>query len=371
MQPATSPSFDTWTSLFLAASAMGFFIALLILTSQNSWKKNFPIALIMIGFSLILIQYVFYWTGYKKEYPYVYFCDIGWYYAFGPLLYYYLVKLHNSQIKFNYFHFAPAIIVSVLLFYYSFNTQGFQVYDNYINDPIFKLTIGLRAPWAAAVSFVIYNLLIGDFLKLNQSKNEIELGKVRASWTKFLRAFFWLFSIAYMSYYVLVSFSFFNANWDYAISVSMAIGIYGIGYFVFKQPAIFDGALFSTLFIQKENAIISDKTKMEFYDRIAHFMQAEKPYLNPDLRLVNLADQTEMSTHVLSEIINEQSGMNFNQYINSYRIKEAEHLLLTRDDLAIKTIFFDVGFNNKVSFYTAFKNKHNCTPSEFRKKNRI
>ncbi|MCB0458382.1 MAG: AraC family transcriptional regulator, partial [Flavobacteriaceae bacterium] len=85
-----------------------------------------------------------------------------------------------------------------------------------------------------------------------------------------------------------------------------------------------------------------------------------------ELRLVNLADALGFSTHLLSKVINKKSGKNFNQFVNDYRLNEAKRLLIDNPDYSIKSIYFDVGFNNKATFYNAFKKEFRCTPSEFR-----
>lgn len=188
-------------------------------------------------------------------------------------------------------------------------------------------------------------------------------------WSTFLINLFLVFIIAYISYYVLVRFSFFNIHWDYAISFSMSIAIYGIGYMVYKEPSIFNGELLSNLFLKGEtHQELTESTKDEFYDTLLSYIKTNKPYLNNDLRLVQLADNIGFSSHILSKLINEKSKKNFNQFINEYRLEEAKKLLLENSKASIKTIYFDVGFNNKATFNTAFKNKFNCTPSEYKRK---
>ena len=108
---------------------------------------------------------------------------------------------------------------------------------------------------------------------------------------------------------------------------------------------------------------------MSFYEKLLSYIHTNKPYLNNDLRLVQLADKIGFSSHILSKLINEKSKKNFNQFINEYRLEEAKKLLIENSEARIKTIYFDVGFNNKATFNTAFKNKFNCTPSEYKRKN--
>ncbi len=190
--------------------------------------------------------------------------------------------------------------------------------------------------------------------------NASEYTKVRDNWAKVLVILFSLFIAAYISYYVLVNFSFFNAEWDYMISIMMSVSIYTIGYFIFKQPEVFNGELFSKLFLPIKNKKETFEISMlnEFYEHLTKYMEAKKPFTDNELRLVNLADQLGFSTHLLSKIIN--------NFVNDYRLIEAEFLLKSSKDIIIKHIYFDVGFNNKNSFYKAFKLKNNCTPTQFR-----
>ncbi len=178
-----------------------------------------------------------------------------------------------------------------------------------------------------------------------------------------------LFVLFYISYYVLVNFAFFNDQGDYMIT--MSISIYAIGYFIFKQPKVFDGEFYSTLFLPIKNKSETFEVSMlnEFYQHLTNYMAKEKPFVDNELRLVNLADKVGFSTHLLSKIINEKSGKNFDSFINEYRLQKAEKLLTYDEDFHIKSIYYNVGFNNKVTFYNAFKNKYHCTPSEFKRRN--
>jgi len=85
------PSFDTWTSGFLFAVVMGLFLFGILLSNRN--KKNLPIAYLILAFSLILFQYVLYWTHYQKIIPYFVILPPVGYFSTGPLLYWYFLNL--------------------------------------------------------------------------------------------------------------------------------------------------------------------------------------------------------------------------------------------------------------------------------------
>ena len=215
---------------------------------------------------------------------------------------------------------------------------------------------------------IVYAVLIAGLMREHRSAHG-EYARVRRNWSKVLLSLYVIFIVAYASYWLLLNLPFFSPEWDYMISFTMSVSIYAIGYFIFRQPKVFDGELYNNLFLpdrSKEDSV-EDALTLEFYTYLKGYMETEKPYLDNELRLVHLADKVGFSTHLLSKVINDRSGMNFNQFINHYRLEEAERLLIEDPFASIKTIYFDVGFNNKATFYKAFKNKYNCTPSEFKK----
>ncbi|MEO1033543.1 MAG: helix-turn-helix domain-containing protein [Bacteroidota bacterium] len=357
----SAPSFDTWTSGFLFAVAMGIFLFVVLIAGQN--KRNYPIALLVLAFSSILFSYVLFWTKYHIQLPYFNTFQFIGYYAAGPLLYSYLLKLHNIKMRFFYLHFAFAFLSIALTLF---------IWSQFIFN--FNISVGSINRWLSNYILIIvhlafYLLLMLQLIKKN-NRATTEFEKIRLKWVKVLIALYTLFLCCYISYYILINFSFFNNQWDYMISISMSIAIYTIGYFVYKVPQIFDGEFFSEVFLPIENKSDSfeDHLLNEFYSNLINYIEREKPFKDNELRLANLADKIGYSTHLLSKVINKKSGKNFNTFINDYRLLEAEALLRSNNNgHNVKTIYFEVGFNNKVTFYKAFKKKHNCTPTAYKK----
>ncbi len=71
--------------------------------------------------------------------------------------------------------------------------------------------------------------------------------------------------------------------------------------------------------------------------------------------------------HQLSQVINEKSGLNFNEAINLKRVEEARRMLLTEESqkLTIEAISKEAGFNSKASFYAAFRKHTGMTPKQY------
>ena len=100
--------------------------------------------------------------------------------------------------------------------------------------------------------------------------------------------------------------------------------------------------------------------------KLSELMENEKPYLNPDLSLTELAKVLKTNTTILSAVINQRFGRNFNDFINAFRIEEFLKLSKHKDyrNFTILAIAYDCGFNSKATFNRAAKKIKNSSPSE-------
>jgi len=103
---------------------------------------------------------------------------------------------------------------------------------------------------------------------------------------------------------------------------------------------------------------------------IRGFMSQQRPYLQSELTLAELAAQLEMPARQVSEIINSCFHTNFSDFVNDYRVEAAKSRLTgpeTRDE-SMLDILGSVGFNSKSSFNSIFKLKTGLSPSDYRRR---
>jgi AraC-like DNA-binding protein len=102
-------------------------------------------------------------------------------------------------------------------------------------------------------------------------------------------------------------------------------------------------------------------------DRLLTYMTTERPYLDPDLTLADLARRLKTSPALLSQAINVGVGRNFNDFVNEYRVEGFKQQ--ARDPanahLSLLGIALDCGFNSKATFNRAFRKFTNQSPGEF------
>ena len=93
----------------------------------------------------------------------------------------------------------------------------------------------------------------------------------------------------------------------------------------------------------------------------------EKLYLNPQLKLSDVARQVGTNRTYLSRFFNQEKQMTFYDYVNNLRVDHAVGLL-QKSNLRLNVIAEQSGFNSISTFRRVFAAKQQCTPSEYRKR---
>lgn len=102
---------------------------------------------------------------------------------------------------------------------------------------------------------------------------------------------------------------------------------------------------------------------------VVRALRDDKLYLNPKLTLEEFSERVGLPTRVVSRTINTHLNQNFHEFVNRYRVEEAQRALRENPDqeMAINEIAEASGFNSKAAFNRFFKKFTGMTPSEFRK----
>lgn len=117
------------------------------------------------------------------------------------------------------------------------------------------------------------------------------------------------------------------------------------------------------------NSLMPEEARSAFLAKLTHSMEQRELYRNSELKLEELAAELAMTGHELSQLINEACGVNFQDYLNRYRV-EALKISLRSPANAGATILdlaIAAGFNSKSALNRAFKKHTGMTPSEFRR----
>lgn len=105
----------------------------------------------------------------------------------------------------------------------------------------------------------------------------------------------------------------------------------------------------------------------KLFERLRAAMEVEKLYLDPDLSLSKFASHTNIPSKTISAVLNQHQRISFNDFINTYRVKEVSERMLdpAKQHLTISGIALEAGFNSQATFQRAFKNAMGISPREY------
>ena len=104
----------------------------------------------------------------------------------------------------------------------------------------------------------------------------------------------------------------------------------------------------------------------ELIRRICQLMEEKHLFMNPDLKITDLAATLGTNRSTISACINSQRGCSFPQFVNAYRVAYAQELLRTQPDIKIAEVSVKSGFSSEASFYRIFKTITGTTPTAWK-----
>ena len=301
----------------------------------------------------------------------------------GPFLFLYISALTDIRFKMNLgklVHFLPFILFNIFLIIASQFpgiSEGIRLnHIHGIHKPIWIFNLFLISVVLSGPFYFVLSIHSLRKLDVNIFNNFSTLENINLSWLRkliYTFGFIWTALMVFATiHHVFNMFSWIFCTHGLTLSLSGFIII--IGYLGLKQKEIFVNfpdtrSQFVTEERVKYSGVVMDEEETKQYlSNLKQYMDAEKPYLNPDISLPELARGLGISSHFLSRVINEQLGVNFFDFINQYRVEEVKSRIKDPkfNYLSILGIAFECGFNTKSTFNRVFKKMTGLTPKEFR-----
>ncbi|MCL2435675.1 MAG: tetratricopeptide repeat protein [Lentimicrobiaceae bacterium] len=116
--------------------------------------------------------------------------------------------------------------------------------------------------------------------------------------------------------------------------------------------------------LSRTNVILSEQSQKELLNSILTFMENTSQICNPDFTLEKLTNSIHSNQKYVSFVINNVLKKNFNSFLNSYRVREAQRLFSDSDSskYTVEFVANQVGFKSRNSFSDAFKEITGVTP---------
>lgn len=398
-----SGGFSLIPVLYLLGAAHGVYLALALFTQKTGPRRaNQYLACYTLVFVCALFDYFLDLTGLINQY--VYIRTLLWpkEFLYGIFIYFYARELtHPGQYHLvgrQWLHFVPALLHVAITWPLLFFSPEFQIriLTNAPNDSFFEMAWALLAGdvelLLTVFQITVYIVLSIQFTAAYQItlKNQFaNLERINVRWLQSLLIgtlvvyFIWLVD-EFIDLGAPVDF------WlDSALGLSMVGLIYGMSILGLRQskpitlmrdepdsaaalsvPVIddtkteVDGAEKPKRY---EKSALSEDLSSQLFEELQQLMQTEKLYSDNSLSLPKLAEASGVSANYLSQVINQQSGENFFDFVNGYRVNEVQTQMVAKPDATVLDLAMNSGFNSKSAFYTAFRKHTGQTPSQFKK----
>ena len=379
------------TLLYLGA-AQGIILVIALFFSRTNRKANRILALFVLLLSFNCVFEAIENVSFYQRFPSLIRLRWGNTLLFGPLIFLYVQALINHRIKII-LHFIPFFIAKmVLLPFYMLSAEEKVSSLNMVNT-----SSTVSDDWYSIYFFPIISLFgflqilfylwqISKDLKIYDQQLFRWFSNVENIHLNWLKHSVWalsaltIVSFLYLLGELLLSSSI--QHMGFYGGLALVLLIYAISYKAISQPDIL--SLFQnekkTPDIINNNQVTDSlekvdetkatiKTESLLSKKLKDLMEREKLYLNEKLSGNEMAETLGISRHRLSEVLNNELGTNFYNFINHYRIEACKQKMADPkfEHYTLLALALECGFNSKTTFNTVFKKETGITPKQFKK----
>jgi AraC-like DNA-binding protein len=392
--------FGFYSSLLLISFTHGIVYSLLLLKKgwQTEAKSNYWLSLFIFLCSLYIAPWMLGFAGWYDNQPYR---DILFYTPFqhllfiGPTIYFYTQSLLNPSFRLNrknFFHFIPGIL-------YLLYILSLWVYDKFILGDYYFYKNGMDKDFESwyqnlgLLSMMLYFLVSIRYYNLYRKLMYQVVSYADRVLFKWIKTYLYAFLVMLSLPIILDIVSYFypeietyTGTWWFFLFFSIIMYYIAVtGYSnaivakipfeisVFPNQPVYllqNNQLEQEVVIDIDHETYSAQESPEtilWKSKIEKLIESEQLYQNTELTLTDLAKKLETNATVVSKAINQGFGLNFNDFVNQYRIdavkkafESGEHKKST-----LLGIAFDCGFNSKATFNRAFKKHTGISPKDY------
>ena len=306
-----------------------------------------------------------------------------------PLFYTYILKLTTLSFKTprHLFHFIPGVLFGVvslvITFILSPEQRIYYVKEilietnlkaiNFNTLPGIKGYIFLLSRIVFILQTIVYLMLV---IRLSNQHNKTinhyfsnTEGK-KMNWVRNLSILAFAVSVAAIAFALLGRSYFIHHN----LSLLIPSAFFTTIFFLIGYKGNMQREIFEMLYEQEENNAdeeIPEPPEDDLKTRLLKLFEHDKIYQVNELRISTVCESLLTNRTYISKLINDEFEMNFNEFVNKYRVEEAKQLLLSRENnkFTMEYIAQQAGFGSVASFSRVFKEIEGTTPGKYREKN--
>ncbi|HNR06350.1 MAG TPA: AraC family transcriptional regulator [Saprospiraceae bacterium] len=346
--------------------AVSIFIGIMLQSQKD--KKHISISLLaclLILSGLTLLNDVLVTSGISNRIKQLYFVPIYYSLSVAPLFYLFIKSKFSYRLnKSDLLHLVIPTIQAFVYFSIGFRSVAFKsmLYD----ENAFRMYLQIES-FLFPIFLVGYTVLALLFLQGQDQEKYF--------WTKDIKKWLSNFS-AGMLLIAIMEFCFSLMEYNTSANPLPGFPFYLVHTFTLSAFVFwisingFKQYYPLQIFISKpsrQEANIDEYELSKLLEKLKLLMTNDKIFLNPDLTLELLSNYLGISEKQCSSILNKGTNLNFNQYVNEFRIKAFKEKIKEGQNktYTLTSIAYECGFNSKSTFNRVFKSTCGVTPSEF------
>ncbi|NUO02826.1 MAG: helix-turn-helix transcriptional regulator [Saprospiraceae bacterium] len=292
-------------------------------------------------------------------------------FLFGPTIYFYLKSQINRQFSFrmaDLLHLIPWMVY--FLFHSAIFLQGSDFVKEWQSSVAGRVTDVIETLAILGVYAVYFAKSLSMYRQYRQwtETQFSDTDAVSLIWYRnflYLMIFIILFKWLWFFIDVVLTLDFYQDWWWNLATVAAIVYVTISGYQQQQtMKMVFNESGAAT---EPSRRVIPDLDVADWKQKLLVVMEQEKPYLEPELTLADLARKLKIAPPLLSQVINTAFEKNFNDFINAYRVEDFK-MRMQRPEvrhLTLLGIALDCGFNSKATFNRAFRKHTGQSPSEY------
>lgn len=366
--------FNFWSIVLVISASQSAFLILLLITrpSANSRAKKLLIALLGV-ILLITVNNLVYAGRIYYTYPELSGFGRGMSLLLGPLIYLYTKAIIDQGFRFHWsqwLHALPYVFVMLLLYLGGSQPSeevAIAMVDNFMTTGIPATPTAITRFSIYVIQLLVYVLVARSLVKKTTGLDDLLISADRRKrWVLIVNLLLVVVGLVLLSWIasaLITGFYGYQAN--FWLTIIYSIFIYMIAY-----RAVANARELFPDFNKRYGTInIGEDKKSALLPDLLALFEKEKVFLNPDIKLADVASRLNTPPHVITSLINRELGKSFFELMNEYRVKEFIERSGSPDHahLSILGIAQEVGYKSKSSFNMAFKKQTGQTPSQYLK----
>ncbi len=380
-------------TLVVIAVIHAYVFTILLLNDKAKSRKILGVYMLFIFFDYAINANMYLFRLPKLNYLFYYFGSVSPLFTM-PLMYIYVKYMASETFvvsKKLLFHFLPAFLwfglVMVNLFSIPVEIRH-QIFQGVLKNSPYIENLRWLFYWSDWIIFL--QLFFYSFKMLRQLvMHKYSLEKIYSFKEKISLNWLIAFVIIFFLYYSFEFYVFLSSDLPVDTSLyflAITFHVFFIGIMGMRQREIYpkpngsdsDSEPMPISFKELESEepqkseikapIIPDETKRLLAEKVRQIMVEKELYLNSELSLFDLASELNIHKNTLSYLINDEFGVNFYTFINSYRIEAVKKMLVdpSFNHISIEGMAQSVGFKSRTVFYPVFKKIVGKTPLQFK-----